>query len=153
MPRPAGNNAMKYVLIVFACVAGFAVLWLIAMAVALPKLTGARRMAQEMSAVHAITTLNTAETQYYSQFGHYAATLQDLGPASSALIDTALASGENHGFRFELQSTPAGYTIRAAPIEYGASGTHTYYCDQTMAIRQHAGSEPAGENDPPIGQP
>jgi type II secretory pathway pseudopilin PulG len=144
---------MKFILIAFACLAGLVVLGLIVMAVALPKMVGARRLAQEMAAVHAITTLNTAETQYYSQFGHYAAVLQELGPGGSALIDTALASGEKGGFRFELQSTPTGYTIRAAPIEFGTSGTHTYYCDQSMAIRQHSGSEPAGENDPPLGQP
>ena len=39
---------------------------LIILAVALPKLTSARRYAQEMAATKAITTIHTAETQYYS---------------------------------------------------------------------------------------
>jgi type II secretory pathway pseudopilin PulG len=144
---------MKFILIAFACLAGLFFLGLIVMAVALPKMVGARRLAQETAAVYTITTLNTAETQYFSQFGHFASTLHQLGPGSADLIDAALASGEKGGFRFELQSTPAGYTIRAAPIVFGTSGTHTYYCDQSMAIRQHAGSEPASENDPPLSQP
>ena len=42
---------------------------LIILAVALPKLTNARRYAQEMAAAKAITTIHTAETQYYSQYG------------------------------------------------------------------------------------
>src|SRR3954453_8400924 len=72
---------------------------LIILAVALPKLTNARRYAQEMAAQKAITTIHTAQTQYYSQFGQYATTLAQLGPPASGspgpngaeLIDRDLA--------------------------------------------------------------
>ena len=56
---------------------------LIILAVALPKLTSARRYAQEMAAAKAITTIHTAETQYYSQYGVYATSLAQLGPPAS----------------------------------------------------------------------
>ena len=56
---------------------------LIILAVALPKLTNARRYAQEMAAEKAITTIHTAETQYYSQYGAYATSLMQLGPPAS----------------------------------------------------------------------
>ena len=152
---------MKYILIAFGCVAGFVVMSLIVLAVALPKLTSAQRYAQESATIKSISTLNTAETQYFSQFGHFASTLEQLGPPAGGtpgpdgadLIDSTLAGGTKNGFRFELQLTPSGYSVRAAPVNFGTSGTHTYYCDQTMAIRQHAGSEPASENDPAMGQP
>src|SRR5262245_46221949 len=92
---------------------------LIILAVALPKLGNARRFAQGMAAQKAITTIHTAETQYYSQYGTYATALTQLGPPTSGtpsangaeLIDRDLASGEKGGFRFTLQPSQTGYTI------------------------------------------
>src|SRR5579863_6245469 len=74
--RRQGGFSLIELLIVIAII-------LIILAVALPKLTSARRYAQEMAAVKAITTIHTAETQYYSQYGAYATTLQQLGPPAS----------------------------------------------------------------------
>jgi len=133
---------------------------LIILAVALPKLGNARKFAQEMAAQKAITTLHTAETQYYSQYGQYATTLVQLGPPTSGapgpngaeLIDRDLASGEKGGFKFTLQPTQTGYAITAAPTQYGTGGNHTYFSDQSMAIHTHNGQEPATVNDPLIGE-
>lgn len=133
---------------------------LIILAVALPKLGNARRFAQEMAAQKAITTLHTAETQYYSQYGAYATSLTQLGPPTSGtpsatgaeLIDRDLASGEKGGFRFTLQPSQTGYTISAAPVQFGTGGVHTYFSDQSMAIHQHSGQEPATVNDPLTGE-
>src|SRR5580700_5435011 len=99
---------------------------LIILAVALPKLTSARRYAQEMAAQKAITTIFTAETQYYSQFGQYATSLTQLGPPASGaagpngaeLIDRDLATGEKGGFKFVLQQTPTGYSVQVTPIAF-----------------------------------
>jgi type IV pilus assembly protein PilA len=133
---------------------------LIILAVALPKLTSARRYAQEMAAVKAITTIHTAETQYYSQYGQYATSLAQLGPPTSGtasatgaeLIDKELASGEKGNFKFTLQATQTGYALTALPTQFGTAGTHTYYSDQSMAIHQHDGQEPASANDPLLGE-
>jgi type IV pilus assembly protein PilA len=133
---------------------------LIILAVALPKLTSARRYAQEMAATKAITTIHTAETQYYSQFGQYATSLAQLGPPASGaagpngadLIDRDLASGEKGGFKFVLQQTPTGYAVAVAPIVFNTSGTHTYFSDQSMAIHVHSGQEPATANDGLLGE-
>jgi type IV pilus assembly protein PilA len=133
---------------------------LIILAVALPKLTSARRYAQEMAAAKAITTIHTAETQYYSQYGQYATTLQQLGPPASGnpgpagaeLIDKDLAGGEKGGFKFVLQQTQTGYALNVNPVAFGTSGTHTYYSDQSMSIHQHNGQEPATANDPLLGE-
>jgi prepilin-type N-terminal cleavage/methylation domain-containing protein len=133
---------------------------LIILAVALPKLTSARRYAQEMAAAKAITTVHTAETQYYSQYGVYATSLQQLGPPASGtpnpsgaeLIDKDLASGEKGGFKFVLQQTQTGYALNVNPVAFGTSGTHTYYSDQSMSIHQHNGQEPATASDPLLGE-
>lgn len=133
---------------------------LIILAVALPKLTKARTFAQEMAAVKAISTLHTEQSQYYSQYGQYATSLTQLGPPTSGtagangadLIDKELASGEKGNFKFTLQPSQTGYTITAVPTQFGTSGSHTYYSDQSMAIHQHSGPEPATINDPLVGE-
>jgi hypothetical protein len=109
------------------------------------------RYAREMAAVRAITTIDTAETQYYSQFGMYAAALAQLGPNGAGLIDRDLASGEKDGFKFVLQQTQTGCALNVNPVAFGTSGTHTYYSDQRMSIHQHNGSEPATVGDPLLG--
>jgi type IV pilus assembly protein PilA len=151
--RRASGFSLIELLIVIAII-------LIILAVALPKLTSARRYAQEMAAAKAITTVHTAETQYYSQYGVYATSLQQLGPPASGtpnpsgaeLIDKDLASGEKGGFKFVLQQTPTGFALSVAPTAFGTSGAHTFYSDQSMAIHVHNGQEPATLNDPLIGE-
>ncbi len=133
---------------------------LIILGVALPKLTKSRTFAQEMAAQKAISTLHTAQTQYYSQYGGYATSLTQLGPPTNGapgpngaeLIDRDLASGEKGGFKFTLQQTSTGYAISALPTQYGTSGNHTYFSDQSMATHQHSGPEPATPNDPLMGE-
>ncbi|MEP6716185.1 MAG: prepilin-type N-terminal cleavage/methylation domain-containing protein [Terriglobia bacterium] len=133
---------------------------LIILAVALPKLTSARKFAQEMAAQAAVKTINTAETQYYSQFGSYATSLAQLGPPTSGaagsngadLVDKELAAGEKGNFKFTLQPSQTGYTINAVPSQFGTSGSHTFYSDQSMAIHVHNGQEPASATDPLIGE-
>jgi prepilin-type N-terminal cleavage/methylation domain-containing protein len=150
--RPNGFSLIE-LLIVIAII-------LIILAVALPKLTNARRYAQEMAAEKAITTIHTAETQYYSQYGAYATSLTQLGPPASGapgpngaeLIDRDLASGEKGGFKFVLQQTASGYSVQVTPVAYGTSGTHTFYSDQSMSIHTHAGQEPATATDPLLGE-
>jgi type IV pilus assembly protein PilA len=132
---------------------------LIILGVALPKLTKSRTFAQEMAAQKAIQTLHTAQTQYYSQYGQYATALTMLGPptngnpgpAGAELIDKDLAGGEKGGYKYTLQQTSTVYAISAVPTQYGTSGTHTYYADQSMATHAHSGPEPATANDPIAG--
>jgi type IV pilus assembly protein PilA len=150
--RKAGFSLIE-LLIVIAII-------LIILAVALPKLTSARKYAQEMAAVKAITTVHTAETQYYSQYGAYATSLAQLGPPvngapganGAELIDKELAAGEKGNFKFSLQPTQTGYALTAVPTQYGTSGNHTYFSDQSMSIHQHNGQEPASPTDPLLGE-
>jgi hypothetical protein len=39
---------------------------------------------REQAAIRTLTTIHQAETQYYSTFGRYAATLAELGPPARA---------------------------------------------------------------------
>lgn len=150
--RTAGFSLIE-LLIVIAII-------LIILAVALPKLAKARMFAQEMAATKAVSTIHTAETQYYSQYGQYASSLTQLGPPASGtpgangaeLIDRDLAGGEKGGFKFSIQPTATGYAVTAVPMQFGTSGVHTYYSDQSMSIHAHSGPEPATAIDPAIGE-
>ncbi len=151
--KSIGGFSLIELLIVIAII-------LIILGVALPKLTKSRTFAQEMAAQKAISTLHTAQTQYYSQYGAYATSLTQLGPPTNGapgpngaeLIDRDLASGEKGGFKFTLTQTPTGYGVSAVPTQFGTSGNHTYFSDQSMATHQHSGPEPATVNDPLMGE-
>ena len=70
------------------------------------------RTENEKAAIAALKTIQTAQTQYYSQFGRYASSLRQLGgrdgsgkstPEAAGLLDSELASGVRKGYRFALE--------------------------------------------------
>jgi type II secretory pathway pseudopilin PulG len=124
---------------------------MIAITIALPKLSRSRMYSQETAAISAIRTLHTAEVQYFASYGRYATSLAELGPPASGspdasatdMIKNDLANGAKQGYQFAVTGTPGGYAIVAAPQIFGTTGSRTFYSDQTMIIRQNYGPEPA----------
>ena len=124
-------------------------------------LTSRVRVARETSAMKGITTIQTAQARYYSNYGRFAVSMQELGlpasgadgPSGSNLIERNLATGEKDGYRFTLTATPAGYDISALPSQFGITGSKTCFSDQSMGIHVHVGPEPATANDPVLGRP
>jgi type IV pilus assembly protein PilA len=124
---------------------------LIIVTVALPKLNNATRYAHETAAIKAIQTIHTVQVQYNSQYGHYATTLAELGPPASGgpsagaadLIGNDLAQGEKSGYKFTMTGSPGGYVVNANPVNYGSSGSRTFFSDQSMVVRENYGPEPA----------
>ena len=113
------------------------------------------RWSPETAPLRSITAINTAQVQYYSSLGHYAASLRELGPAANGtggFIERDLASGEKVGYKFTVAPTPTGYTVTAVPSQYPTSGSVTYFSDQSMRIHVHKGQEPATVNDPLLGE-
>jgi hypothetical protein len=114
-----------------------------------------RNRANETAAIVTIKTIHTAQTQYFAQFGRFAATLAELGPPASGppsiqaadLIPANLTTGKKSGYSFELTTSPAGYVIRAEPVDPGP--TKFYYSNQEMVIRANTGSR-ANENSPEV---
>ena len=127
---------------------------LIIITIALPKLSRARMYSQETAAIAAIRTLHTAQVQFYSQYGRYAASLTELGPPPSGaanpsaadLIGTDLSGGEKSGYKFTLTATQGGYAINANPVAFNSSGSRTFFSDQTLVIRENYGPEAATLN-------
>lgn len=147
--RGQGGFSLIELLIVIAII-------LIIAAIAVPKLNNQRMNAQEMAAIRQIGTIHTAQTQYYSQFGRYAATLAELGPPTSGqagpqaadLIPRTLSEGKNTGYVFTVAASPLGYTVNANPEIFGNTGRRTFFSDQTLVIHQNWGQEPATVNSP-----
>ena len=133
---------------------------LVILTVALPKLTKSVANARETAAIKGITTLHTAQVQYYSSYGRFATSLQELGPpasgaegpAAAGLIERDIATGEKGGYKYTMQVTPTGYAISAVPSQFGTSGSKTFFSDQGMGVHQHNGQEPATLSDPLVGE-
>jgi type IV pilus assembly protein PilA len=128
---------------------------MIIIGIAAPKYKQALTLSQQTAAIAAIRTLHTAQTQYYSQYGRYAASLTELGPPTSGavgpggadLIDGTLASGSKGGHKFTMVGNASGYTITVIPEAVNV-GSRTFYSDQSMVLRQNMGMEPATANSP-----
>jgi prepilin-type N-terminal cleavage/methylation domain-containing protein len=101
---------------------------LILITIAVPKFTNAQKYTRETAAIQAIKAIHTAEVQYQSQFGRYAASLTELGPPASGAANTSaadligndLANGEKQGYKFTVAPVPGGYTVNAVPVASAA---------------------------------
>jgi prepilin-type N-terminal cleavage/methylation domain-containing protein len=152
-PNPRAGFSLIEMLIVLAIIG-------VILTFAVPKLTVALRGSRETAAMKAVTTIHTAQVQYYSSYNRYAVSLQELGPpangaegaAAAGLIERDLASGDKGGYKYTVAPTPTGYTVTAIPSQYPTSGSVTYFSDQSMGIHIHKGQEPATVNDPLLGE-
>ena len=131
---------------------------LVILAIAIPKANVVMMSGREMAAIREIQTIHQAETQYYSQFGHYATNLNQLGPPQSGspgpegadLIPSNLAGGRHNGHVFTLAGSPSGYAVTVVPEQFGSSGRRTFFSDQTLVIRNNWSQEPATAESPEI---
>jgi prepilin-type N-terminal cleavage/methylation domain-containing protein len=142
--RRSGFSLMELLIVV-------AILMIIG-AIAIPRINIALMNAKEMAATRELHNLITAQTQYMSQFGRYAQSLQELGPPASAgqagpngadLVTKEMSNGSKNGYKFNLQATPQGFIVQAVPVTFNNTGRRTFYTDQTGIIRQNWGAEPA----------
>ncbi len=121
------------------------------LAIAIPKAGQVLMNARETAAAKQIQTIHTAETQYYSQYGKFAAKLEELGPPTTGqtgpnaadLIPGDLAKGTKSGYIFTLNGNANGYSINANPVSFGTTGRRTFFSDQSMVIHQNWSAEPA----------
>ena len=132
---------------------------LVILAIAVPKMNKQMQGAREMAVIREIGSIHQAETQYYSQFGKFAADSQPARPAGKRRgrprsgqhpSRRSLADGKKNGFTYTLTATPSGYAITAVPDSFGNTGSRTFYSDQTLVIRNNWGQEPATPASPEI---
>ena len=131
---------------------------LIILAVGIPNINRFRMNSAETIVIREVQTIAQAQTQYQSQFGRYASSLAELGPAHGAadspaaagLIPGKLASGEKDGYLFTLTSSAGGYVVNAVPKSFGSTGRRTFYLDQNGVVHENWGSQPATDASPEV---
>ena len=153
MGMPERNKRRGFTLIELLIVIAIIVVLISAAA---PKFSQYLMNARETASLSAIRTIHTAQTQYSSQFGRFAANLTELGPPTSGqtgpaaadLIGADLAQGIKGGYKFVVELTPTGYRVIATPTAYNNTGRRSFFSDQTMIIRENWGPEPASATSP-----
>jgi len=123
---------------------------LIIAAIAIPNLLRARISANESSAVGALRTITTTNTQYYTTYGTgYAAAIANLGgatpcvaaAATACLIDPVLTTGTKSGYTFaeapnqQVNGVWTAFEASATPENVGVTGQRAFCVDQTGVIR------------------
>ena len=112
--------------------------------------------AYEPAAIRSLVIINTAQAQYRSMYGRYAANLAELGlppnggatsAAAADLITGDLALGVKSGYKFEMVGTAQGYSVYAEPQVFYTTGKRTFFTDQSTVIREHHGNERASVSD------
>ena len=129
------------------------------LAIAIPTLITTFTNTSETVVMREMQTIHQAQLQYLSQFGEYAASLEELGPPAKGvvagpraakLIPASLASGEKNGYVFTLAKAPSGFTAHANPKVFGRDGRRTFYIDQDGVVHQNWGAEPATAESPEV---
>ncbi len=143
-------------------------------AVAIPNLLRSRIAANEASALRSMRIITNAEITFEDSYANgFSPTLEALGGAGrgqdscdrAGLISDALASGQEHGYRFRYVPTGAsvfpessklrgctragskGFELYADPLTPGTTGQRSFYVDQTGVLRFNA-SGPATARSP-----
>jgi hypothetical protein len=97
-----------------------------------------------------LRTINTAQMNHRTTAGRYG-TLKEL--VDSNLVDGSFSSGERSGYKFDVEPTNGGdgFTTTAVPVQYGVTGTTSFYSDESGVIRgADKNGEKAGSEDPQI---
>lgn len=137
-----------------------AIILLIA-AIAIPNLFGARKKANEASAVASLKAIQTAESVYQSTYpaqgysgslinlGSNGSTCETLSPTNACLLDPVLASGLKDNYLFDLLGDgnvpDQSYTLTATP-QSSTAGNCTFSSDQSGAIQSGSSLPTSGKS-------
>jgi type II secretory pathway pseudopilin PulG len=106
-------------------------------AIAIPSLLGAKKSANEASAISSLRTISTVCEQFRNRNGTYPATLAALGAAG--LIDAQLATGAKSGYNFsDPGGTASTWSVTATPTTAGTTGDRDFRCNQTGVLEESA---------------
>ncbi len=120
-------------------------------AIAVPNLLQSKAAANEASAISAIRNLVTSHITYSATVGSgsYATDLTVLQGAR--LIDEVLGSGTKDGYTFASVGSQITFTVNAAPVAPGSTGTRYFFSDESGVIR-YSTTGTAGTANSPLGQ-
>ena len=104
----------------------------------------------EASAIASFRNIVTSQITYAATTGRgYAVDLEAL--ESAVLIDSFLGSGTKDGYVFGTSGDGSTFRVSARPLDYGSTGTRSFFSDETGIIRYTTRDRPATVNDTPLG--
>ncbi len=120
-------------------------------AIAVPNLLQSKAAANEASAISAIRNIVTSHITYSATVGSgsYATDLSILQGAR--LIDEVLGAGTKDGYSFTTTGAQNTFTVNAAPVAAGSTGTRYFFSDESGVIRYNTAGT-AGTANSPLGQ-
>jgi type II secretory pathway pseudopilin PulG len=124
----------------------------IVLAIAIPNLMAARRIANEMSAIKVMQTLADAETKYRKGVGK--GTCADLKTLiGSNSIEKVLEKDEKNGYRFMIVNYPLGGCEITGTPKTTSDGDRSFYfsTDDSLIRVAKKNGKPADKNDPLLG--
>jgi type II secretory pathway pseudopilin PulG len=170
--QPAGSKPRRTHWLAWAALV---VLILVVLAIALPNLLRSRMATGEPQSTGTLRTLNTALITYATTYNQgFPESLRKLGPAPSGqpdannaeVLDQVMAgraeggranSFVKSGYRFTYWPGPRDakgqittYTITARPLEFGKTGSRSYFTSESAVIRATTEDRDATIQDPPI---
>ena len=121
-------------------------------AIAVPNLVKSKAVANEGSAISAVRSVVTAQVTYSAKggSGSFAADLTELQTAN--LIDSVLGSGTMEAYSLSVSGSGIGFTVNARPLDYGNSGTRSFYSDESAVIRYTTADAAATSSSPGLGE-
>jgi hypothetical protein len=166
-PMPYHGQSRKsqgpFILALVAVVAAVAVAGILVLsivsAIAIPNLVRAVLSANESAAIGAMRTISSGQASFQSaavldadndRIGEFG-TLRDLGDASPPYIDSALASGEKHGYRFVCtpnKDLESGFKCTAEPLTPGRTGNRRFFVDESGVITFNPSGPADATNNP-----
>ncbi|HEX9959876.1 MAG TPA: DUF4190 domain-containing protein [Pyrinomonadaceae bacterium] len=107
----------------------------VVVAIAVPNLLAARRMANEAAAISTVRTLSAAEQKYMASTFGKCGDIQTL-IAGKLINDLTLAKNEKNGYRFAVVNLPAGgCEIHATPLTTSEGTRSFFYSTEDNLLR------------------
>jgi len=103
----------------------------------------------EHLAMASIRRILSSQIAYRRGSGNYATDLEAL--KSGGRI-SALGSGTKDGYAFRTTGGADTFTVNARPLDYGSTGTRSFFSDESGVIRYTREDRPATVEDPPLEQ-
>ena len=117
-------------------------------AIAVPNLLQSKAAANEASAISAIRNVVTSQITFSATVGSgsYAADLVALMGAN--LIDSVLGSGTKDGYSYVASGSANTFSVTAAPVSVGSTGTRYFFSNESGVIRYNTGGAATATSSP-----
>ena len=106
----------------------------------------------EVSAISSVRNIVASQITYSVVVGsgNYAVDLEAL--KSVGLMDSVPGSGTKNGYAFSISGGADTFTVNASPLDYGFTGSRSFFTDESGVIRYTREDRPATVEDSPLEQ-